>query len=412
MAGSKRLGGQTPLVLATLLLALAEVGAASAQGRFVELGPMPMSNAEAGAAELDGLIYHVGGFNGESTLLIYDPRRDSWELGPDIPQGVHHPAVKGFQGKLYVIGGHEAESLVQIYDPATATWSQGDGRVPTPRRAMAIVELRGRLHLIGGTSGPRGGGGHEEHEAYDPVADSWERLAPLLAPRDHGYAGVIDDKIYFASGRLNFALQPELQIYDPDSDSWSFGPSLIEAVSGHAVQVVDNRLYVFGGEDVPASRVTNRTQRYDPFAQVWEDMTTLPRPLHAAANAVYNGSIYLFGGINIVEGSSTGLPDVLRYDPPDLRNPAPFKLKAAARGTTRARLKWKLKRRMSDATSFEVQSRLDDGDWEEIAQLGIRAKKVFVSDLEPGATYVFRIRANGPVGPSEWSNERRLKMPE
>lgn len=383
-----------------------------AQGRFVQLRPMPFSNAEAGGGELDGLIYLVGGFNDESALMIYDPKRDTWERGRDIPQPVHHPAVRGFEGKLYVIGGHSAESLVHVYDPETDQWTVANGRVPTPRRAMAIVELNGRLHVIGGTSGPRGGGGHVEHEAYDPVTDSWQKLAPLLEPRDHGYAGVIDDKIYFASGRLNFILQPELQIYDPKSNSWSFGPPLLEAVSGHAVQVVDNRLYAMGGEDVPNDGVTRRAQRYDPFAGIWENMTEIPKPLHAAANAAYKGSIYLFGGVDVVEGSSRGLVDVWRFDPPLVRNPAPAKLKAKALDSTTVRLKWRLKRKISDATSQQVQVRLAGRDWKELSEEGIRVQKLVVSELKSGATYTFRVRTNGPLGPSEWSNERTVTLPE
>lgn len=402
-------------ILPLCLVAALSIGSASqglAQGRFVELGPMPFSNAEAGAGELDGLIYLVGGFNDESALMIYNPKRDTWERGRDIPQPVHHPAVRGFEGKLYVIGGHSAESLVHVYDPATGRWSVADGRVPTPRRAMAIVELHDRLHIIGGTSGTNGGGGHLEHEAYDPATDTWEKLAPLLEPRDHGYAGVIDDKIYFASGRLNFILQPELQIYDPKSNSWSFGPPLLEAVSGHTVQVVDNRLYVIGGEDVPNSTVTNRTQRYDPFAGIWENMTSVPTPIHAAANSVFKGSIYLFGGVHIVEGSSRGVVGVWRFDPPLVRNPAPLKLKAKTLDTTTIRLKWRVKRKLSDATSQQVQVRLAGRDWKDLSEEGIRVKKLVVSGLQPGGTYTFRVRANGPLGPSEWSNERTVTLPE
>jgi len=223
---------------------------------------------------------------------------------------------------------------------------------------------------------------------------------------------VIDDKIYFASGRLNFILQPELQIYDPKSNSWSFGPPLLEAVSGHAVQVVDNRLYAMGGEDVPNDGVTRRAQRYDPFAGIWENMTEIPKPLHAAANAAYKGSIYLFGGVDVVEGSSRGLVDVWRFDPPLVRNPAPAKLKAKALDSTTVRLKWRLKRKISDATSQQVQVRLAGRDWKELSEEGIRVQKLVVSELKSGATYTFRVRTNGPLGPSEWSNERTVTLPE
>ena len=97
---------------------------------------------------------------------------------------------------------------------------------------------------------------------------------------------------------------------------------------------------------------------------------------------------------------------------PIVRNPAPSRLRAQAKTSTKVRLKWKLKRSRSDATSFQIQVHRESADWEELATPGIRVKKLIVSGLEPGMTYVFRIRANGPFGPSGWSNERSVTLPD
>lgn len=165
---------------------------------------MPMSNAEFNAATIGDRVYLAGGFSDESALLIYRLKTDTWSRCADLAAGNHHPGVAALDGKLYVIGGHDTESLVQIYDPATDTWSSG-APMPFPRRAVAIVVLAGMIHVIGGTDTVGGGGGGRgvaAHEAYDPVQDSWTTLASLPDRREHAYAGVIDGKIYLASGRM------------------------------------------------------------------------------------------------------------------------------------------------------------------------------------------------------------------
>ena len=401
------------LLLSACLSLLGAAGAAGqGTGQWVELGSMPRSNAEFGAARIGGLIYVAGGFADESALRIYDPATDSWSDGEDLPNGNHHPAVIGFGGKLYVIGGFDTESMVQIYDPATDSWSFG-AEVPTPRRAMAIVELDDRIHIIGGTDGDSGGGGRAEHEIYDPVADTWEIAAPLLEGRDHGYAGVVRRKIYFASGRLNLVLQDDLQIYDPDTDSWSLGPPLPTAASGHAVQVVDNRLYVFGGEDVPNGAVTRASQQFDPAAGSWTLVTELPHPLHAAASAVFGGSIYLFGGTSFVEPDSQGTQRVLRFDPPIVVEViAPRKLKAKILSSTEVRLRWKFKTQRSDARRILIQRKKGDRRFRRAARVTPDVKRKVLGGLEPGATYTFRVRALGPSGKSAWSNERTVTLPD
>ena len=407
MSHLRNLALATPLWLALL----ATPAAAQNLGRYVQLGPMPFPNAEAGAAVLDGRVYLAGGFSAEEALMIYDLATDSWDRGPDIPQPVHHPAVAAVDGRIYVIGGHSAEEKVQIYDPATRSWSAG-AENPTPRRAMGVVTLDGRIHLIGGTDGDTGGGGLSAHGAYDPATDSWEVLAPLLEPREHGYAAVIDGEIYYAAGRLNFVPKDDLQIYDPATDTWTFGPPLPESVSGHAVQVVDGLLYAIGGEDPAKLTVTRSNQRFHPGTGEWERMLDLPRPLHAAPNVVHMGSIYLFGGVHAVEGSSQGIDQVLRYDPPPSRNPAPRKLKAKVLDASSVRLKWRFKRRQSDATSLRIQVRVEEGDWQSAATVAKGVRRTVLRGLEPGATYSFRVRAEGPPGPSDWSNVRTVTLPE
>jgi len=88
---------------------------------------------------------------------------------------------------------------------------------------------------------------------------------------------------------------------------------------------------------------------------------------------------------------------------------APRKLRAKLLASGNVRLKWKFPARRSDATVIEVQMKAKK-KFKRVAQLGPRAKKLVLKELGPGE-YVFRVRARGPSGPSEWSNERSLTVP-
>ena len=61
--------------------------------------------------------------------------------------------------------------------------------------------LGGRLHVLGGEGNRDDPEGiFATHEAYDPVADRWERLEDLPAPRHGMGAAVVDDVLWVPGG--------------------------------------------------------------------------------------------------------------------------------------------------------------------------------------------------------------------
>jgi hypothetical protein len=240
----------------------------------------------------------------------------------------------------------------------------------------------------------------------------WTTLASLPDRREHGYAGVLDGKIYFVSGRKGgFITQPDLFIYDLATDSWSSGASVIRSTSGHIVQVLGNRLYAMGGELVRDDTVLDINQVYDPVKDRWSEAATMPVGLHASANTVVGGSIYVFGGAAVVEASSLGRDTVYRFDPPAVRNPPPSSLRATLRARGAVLLKWKFKHKKSDATSLQVELK-SKSSRRELINLATAKKKLLLTGLEAGVTYSFRVRSRGPSGRSAWSDTVTLTMPD
>src|SRR5439155_1762847 len=70
----------------------------------------------------------------------------------------------------------------------------------TPRGALAIVALDGRLHAVGGSGASATGA----HEIYDPATDRWADAPPMPTARDHLAAVAFQGRLWALGGREAF----------------------------------------------------------------------------------------------------------------------------------------------------------------------------------------------------------------
>ena len=304
------------------LLAASAGGGASAPpkgGIWALAVAMPEPRQEAGAVALGDMIYLIGGYGSDtvpSTLVqVYDTTGKQWKQAAPIPVALHHLGVAALDGKIYVAGGFTGSfakrspvDSVWQYDPATGRWERR-APLPTPRGALAVAVLDGRLYAMGGERF-RAAAGSQTYEpvadvaAYDPKANAWEVLPPMRHRRDHLVAGAIGGRIYAVSGRdrPDYALQ-HVEEYNPATRTWTERAPMPTGRSGGAAGVVGNRLYVFGGEgnaDNPLGTF-NQVEAYDPARDAWTQLAPMPLPRHAFGGAVVGNRIYLPGG-GIVQG--------------------------------------------------------------------------------------------------------------
>lgn len=208
------------------------------------LAPMPTPRfGLAAASGPDGRIYAVGGRNPSTvfnTVEAYDPATNTWAcsagdtspgcssttLAPMPTARAFLAAAAGPDGRIYAIGGDNASSLdtVEAYDPATNTWSRM-APMPTPRGELAAATgADGRIYAIGGASLIGGviGASLNTVEAYDPVSNSWNAVAPLLTPRtDPAAATGRDGRIYTLGGYNSGSLLNlnTVEVYTPQTAS-------------------------------------------------------------------------------------------------------------------------------------------------------------------------------------------------
>jgi hypothetical protein len=136
-------------------------------------GFLPRGLTSFGAAELDGWMYVLGGYDGQPhaysregqhgalfALSTCDPRDVRALTGVEPLQSV---ALVAHEGGLVRIGGMRADnatgeparlySLADVarFDPATGTWAELPG-LPSPRSSHDAVVVAGRVVVVGGWS--------------------------------------------------------------------------------------------------------------------------------------------------------------------------------------------------------------------------------------------------------------------
>jgi len=75
--------------------------------------------------------------------------------------------------------------------------------------------------------------------------------------------GIINGKLYVASGNSGGGEVPNLQVYDIATNTWSAGAPVPTPVTGPGSAVYQGKLYLFGGA-APFPTTTTITQIYDP----------------------------------------------------------------------------------------------------------------------------------------------------
>ncbi|XP_058035937.1 kelch-like protein 18 isoform X3 [Ahaetulla prasina] len=135
---------------------------------------------------IPGLIYAVGGLNSAANFYagdslnvveVFDPVANHWEKCQPMTTPRSRVGVAVVNGLLYAIGGYDGQwrlSTVEIYDPETDSWSRG-GSMNSKRSAMGTVVLDGQIYVCGGYDGTSS---LNSVEAYSPETDKWNTTIP------------------------------------------------------------------------------------------------------------------------------------------------------------------------------------------------------------------------------------------
>lgn len=109
----------------------------------------------------DGHAIAIGGYNGEGRRLnsaeVYDVERNQWSLVASMKNQRSDAHAVNIDGRIYVVGGFDGNSCkqsVEFYDPHKNAWySIAD--MNHARSGVGVSEVDGTLFAVGGYDGAK-----------------------------------------------------------------------------------------------------------------------------------------------------------------------------------------------------------------------------------------------------------------
>jgi len=272
--------------------------------------PMPTPRSGFGIGSLNGILYTVGGalpsaspHSSEPTVEAYDPATNHWTTKASMPTARSGALVADLNGLLYAVGGTPAGQVdplpagtVEVYDPASDSWTTKQP-IPAPPFGAGVGVVNGILYVIGGIA-PSSSGAMVTGtlRAYDPIANTWTTKAPMPTPRLTFAVGVVNGILYTVGGDA----AGTVEAYDPLTNTWTTKQPMLTPRSGIDVGVVNGILYAAGGttgnnsDGIPI--IVNTFEAYDPATNTWTTRTPMITGRLDLGVGVADGVLYAIGG--------------------------------------------------------------------------------------------------------------------
>ena len=189
-------------------------------------------------------------------------------------------------GIIYAIGGDPFRDRIESYDPLKNIWNVLTP-MPTARQHSNCCVVNGRIYVMGGITSWT----HitDKTEVYNPNTDSWQTVSPLPNPYENPIIASIDNRIYVLCGDI-------LWMYDTSSDKWEAKencPAWISVMFGCAA--INDKIIIAGGQNKEGKAVSS-VHIYNTTSNTWTRSTDLPKPIQLGGITTLNGKIYIIGG--------------------------------------------------------------------------------------------------------------------
>jgi hypothetical protein len=274
--------------------------------------PMPTPGYGFACAEVGSRIYAIGGVVSEVYPTVprlaveaYDAAADSWIVGfAPLPKPKWYTGCAALDGKIYVIGGWDGQtdlSRVDRFDPSTNTWDTV-APLPWPRWSLAGCAYEGCIYAIGGFSTALGT--YQRTVARftsDSGVGHWDVVESLRTPRTNPAAAVAGGEMCVVGGLFYNAL-PTWERYQ--ADSWVQSYRLMQfARSGAAAVGWGQWLCAMGGQGLHGPM--NSVEMVNVDSGFWLNAAYLSVPRVFCGAAVADGFVVVIGGRDAygVEGS-------------------------------------------------------------------------------------------------------------
>ncbi|XP_022776314.1 F-box/kelch-repeat protein At1g67480-like [Durio zibethinus] len=232
------------------------------------LPPMPgPAKVGFGVAVLNGKLLVIAGYSvinrtasASADVYQYDSCLNSWSKLADLNVARSDFACAEVNGIVYVVGGYGIEgeclSTAEVYDPDTDNWTLIES-LRRPRGACFACGLNGKLYVLGGRSSFTIGNSRFV-DVYNPEKHTWyEMKNGCVMVTAHA---VLEKKLFC----MEWKNQRKLAIFNPEDNSWKMVsvPLTGSTNIGFRFGIFDGKLLLFSVEGDPGYH----TLLYDPNA--------------------------------------------------------------------------------------------------------------------------------------------------
>ncbi|XP_074260065.1 kelch-like protein 18 isoform X3 [Saimiri boliviensis] len=264
-----------------------------------------------------GLIYAVGGLNSAANFYagdslnvveVFDPIANRWEKCRPMTTARSRVGVAVVNGLLYAIGGYDGQlrlSTVEAYNPETDTWTRV-GSMNSKRSAMGTVVLDGQIYVCGGYDG---NSSLSSVETYSPETDKWTVVTPMSSNRSAAGVTIFEGRIYVSGGHDGLQIFNSVEHYNHHTATWHPAAGMLNKRCRHGAASLGSKMFVCGGYD--GSGFLSIAEMYSSMADQW----CLIVPMHTRRSRVSLvascGRLYAVGGYD----GQSNLSSVEMYDP-------------------------------------------------------------------------------------------------
>ena len=217
----------------------------------------------------------------------FDPAARVWRQRKGLPTARRDFASVVNGGVLYVMGGMDDESErvrdASAYDIATNQWRQ---LPPMKHPGGCAAVCVGDRVLVFGASGANGTVTGARAEAYDITTGVWSDLPPSDVERT-GVAAVLLDGLVYVLGGLGFhedgegAVLDVAEVYDPVANTWTRIADMgLEREEPCAV-AHNGFVYAMGGCEYGGNDLAY-AEKYCPIKRQWERLPDMPEAIACA----------------------------------------------------------------------------------------------------------------------------------
>lgn len=244
-----------------------------------------------------GLIYAVGGLNSAGDSLnvaeVFDPIANHWERCQEMVTSRSRVGVAMVNGLLYAIGGFDGQSrlsTVEVYNPEADTWTKV-ASMNSKRSAMGTAVMDGHIYVCGGYDGIAS---LNSVECYTPESDKWVNVTPMSACRSAAGVTVFEGRIYVSGGHDGLQIFNTVECYNHHTTIWYAAANMLNKRCRHGAASLGSQMYACGGYD--GSGFLSIVEVYSSPSDQWCPLVPMNTRRSRVSLVSNCGRLYAIGG--------------------------------------------------------------------------------------------------------------------